>query len=117
MDMAEWLAGLGLEQYAQTFHDNAIEISGLPALTDPHLKELGLPLGHRLKLLQAIAALRDAASPVVSEPLQPTPKTTPPAERRQLTVMFCDLVGSTALSTRLDPEELREVMGVYHRCV
>jgi hypothetical protein len=61
MDIAEWLASLGLKQYAQTFHDNAIEISVLPALTDPHLKELGLPLGHRLKLLQAIAALRDAA--------------------------------------------------------
>ena len=87
MDIAEWLAGLGLEQYAQTFHDNAIEISVLPALTDPHLKELGLPLGHRLKLLQAIAALRDAAPPVASEPEQPTRKAAPPAERRQLTVI------------------------------
>ena len=87
MDIAEWLAGLGLEQYAQTFHDNAIEISVLPALTDQHLKELGLPLGHRLKLLQAIAALRDAAPPAASEPEQPTRKAAPPAERRQLTVI------------------------------
>jgi class 3 adenylate cyclase len=117
MDIAEWLAGLGLEQYAQTFHDNAIEISVLPALTDLHLKELGLPLGHRLKLLQAIAALRDAAPPVASEPEQPTRKTAPLAERRQLTVMFCDLIGSTAISTRLDPEDLREVIGRYHACV
>jgi class 3 adenylate cyclase/tetratricopeptide (TPR) repeat protein len=115
MDIAEWLAGLGLEQYAQTFHDNAIEISVLPALTDMHLKELGLPLGHRLKLLQAIAALRNAAPPVASESEQATPPTAPPAERRQLTVMFGDLVDSTALSARLDPEDLRAVIGAYHR--
>jgi class 3 adenylate cyclase len=116
MDIAEWLAGLGLEQYAQTFRENAIEISLLPDLTDLHLRELGLPLGHRLKLLRAIAALQDAAAPVVSEPVQATPTAAPLAERRQLTVMFCDLVGSTALSARLDPEELREVIGAYHGC-
>jgi class 3 adenylate cyclase/tetratricopeptide (TPR) repeat protein len=117
MDIAEWLGGLGLEQYAQTFRDNAIDIAVLPALTDTHLKELGLPLGHRLKLLQAIAALGQAAAPVTAEPVEPTPTTAPSAERRQLTVMFCDLVGSTALSARLDPEELREVIGAYHRRV
>ena len=117
MDIAEWLGGLGLEQYAQTFRDNAIDIAVLPALTDTHLKELGLPLGHRLKLLQAIAALGQAAATVRSEPAEPAPTTAPSAERRQLTVVFCDLVGSTALSARLDPEELREVIGAYHRRV
>jgi class 3 adenylate cyclase/predicted ATPase len=116
MDIAIWLRDLGLEQYAQTFRDNAIDIAVLPALTDPHLRELGLPLGHRLKLLQAIAALRDAAAPATSEPVKPTPTAAPSAERRQLTVMFCDLVGSTALSARLDPEDLRAVIGAYHRC-
>ena len=104
MDIALWLRGLGLEQYAQTFCDNAIDAAVLPALGDAHLKELGLPLGHRLKLLQAIAALRDSA-PLRSEPNQtsPAPQTaSTQADRRQLTVMFCDLVGSTALSARLD---------------
>jgi class 3 adenylate cyclase len=117
MDIAEWLRGLGLEQYTQTFRDNAIESALLPALTDAHLKELGLPLGHRLKLLQAIAALRDAAAPVTPEPVPPTPTPAPSAERRQLTVLFCDLVGWTALSARLDPEDLRAVIGAYHRSV
>jgi hypothetical protein len=117
MDIVEWLRGLGLEQYAQTFRDNAIDIALLPALTDTHLKELGLPLGHRLRLLQAITALGQAAATVRSEPAEPAPTTAPSAERRQLTVVFCDLVGSTALSARLDPEELREVIGAYHRGV
>jgi class 3 adenylate cyclase/tetratricopeptide (TPR) repeat protein len=117
MDIAEWLGGLGLEQYAQAFRDNAIDIALLPALNDTHLKELGLPLGHRLKLLQAIAAIGQAAAPVTPEPVEATPTTAPSAERRQLTVMFCDLVGSTALSARLDPEDLRAVIGAYHRCV
>jgi class 3 adenylate cyclase/predicted ATPase len=116
MDIAMWLRDLGLEQYAQTFRDNAIDIAVLPALTDPHLRELGLPLGHRLKILQAIAALRGAAAPATSEPLKPTPTAARSAERRQLTVMFCDLVGSTALSAQLDPEDLRAVIGAYHRC-
>jgi class 3 adenylate cyclase/tetratricopeptide (TPR) repeat protein len=119
MDIAEWLHGIGLQQYGQTFRDNAIEVSLLPDLTDQHLKELGLPLGHRLKLLRAIATLRDAAAAVAPSPVETTLPTAPalPAERRQLTVMFCDLVGSTALSARLDPEDLRAVIGAYHRCV
>src|SRR5262249_13052019 len=117
MEIAEWLRSVGLEQYAQTFRDNAIDIALLPALTDPHLKELGLPLGHRLKLLQAVAALRDCLAPAAPGPAEPTPKSSPSAERRQLTVMLCDLVGSTALSAQLDPEELRDVIGAYHRCV
>jgi hypothetical protein len=73
MDLAEWLHDLELEEYGQIFRDNAIEVALLPELTDRHLKELGLPLGHRLKLLRAIAALRDAAAPVASEPMQAPP--------------------------------------------
>ena len=104
MDMAAWLKGLGLGQYVAAFRDAAIDAEVLPELTDEHLKDLGLPLGHRLRLLKAIAAL-GAGGPAHS----------PRAERRQLTVMFCDLVGSTALSTRLDPEDLRELIGAYPR--
>ena len=116
MDVGAWLRGLGLEQYAQTFHDNAIDAAVLSILTENHLEKLGLPLGHRLKLLQAIAALRETA-PLPSEPLVVTRTKSSGAERRQVTVMFCDLVGSTALSARLDPEDLREVIGRYHGCV
>ena len=72
MDIAEWLHGIGLQQYGQTFRDNAIEVSLLPDLTDQHLKQLGLPLGHRLKLLRAIATLRDAAAPVAPRPVETT---------------------------------------------
>ena len=115
MDVEAWLAGVGLAQYAQTFRDNAIDAEVLPDLTDAHLRELGLPLGARLKIVKAVAALR-ARGP--SPAAAPIPQTTPRAgaERRQLTVMFCDLVGSTALSARLDPEDMREVVGAYHRC-
>ena len=115
MDVEAWLAGVGLAQYAQTFRDNAIDAEVLPDLTDAHLRELGLPLGARLKIVKAVAALRaHGPSPAAA----PIPQTTPRAgaERRQLTVMFCDLVGSTALSARLDPEDMREVVGAYHRC-
>src|SRR5438105_5033317 len=68
MDIVTWLRGLGLEQYAQSFRDNAIDATVLPALSEAHLKELGLPLGHRLKLLEALTTLRDAAAPLPSEP-------------------------------------------------
>ena len=117
MNIATWLRGLGLEQYAQAFRDNAIDDTVLPALSETHLEKLGLPLGHRLKLLQAIAALRNTATPLPSEPVTPRSAMAPEAERRQVTVMFCDLVGSTALSGRLDPEDLREIIGRYHACV
>jgi class 3 adenylate cyclase/predicted ATPase len=109
MDVTEWLRSLGLEQYLPAFEQNHIGAELLPTLSGEDLKELGIAsLGHRRAMLAAIAGLRtgrDAAAPE------------PAAERRQLTVMFCDLVGSTALSARLDPEELREVIGAYHRCV
>src|SRR5215472_10480605 len=102
-----------MQQYEAAFRDNAIDATILPELTADDLKELGVNLvGHRRRLLASIAALRSDVVPV------PEPATTASiAERRQLTVMFCDLVGSTALSTRHDPEDLRELIGTYHRAV
>src|SRR5215469_13019312 len=119
MDTAEWLRGLGLEQYANAFRENAIDAGVLRDLTAEDLKELGVgPIGHRRRLLTAIATLRGDALDAVAE-VEPTaaPEVSAEAERRQLTVMFCDLVGSTPLSTRFDPEDLREIVGAYHRCV
>src|SRR6516164_8646514 len=116
MDVASWLRKLGLEQYEPAFLANEIDARVLPSLTAEDLKDLGVTLvGHRRRLLDAIAALGS-----------PLPDPPPPAdegrvgadaERRQLTVMFCDLVGSTELSSRLDPEDLRDVVGAYHRAV
>jgi class 3 adenylate cyclase/predicted ATPase len=116
LDIDGWLRGIGLEQYARTFRDNAIDADVLRDLTDEHLRELGLPLGARLKLLRAVAALG------ASEQTPASPEVTPPAartdaERRQVTVMFSDLVGSTALAARMDPEDLREVISAYQKCV
>jgi class 3 adenylate cyclase len=116
LDIDGWLRGIGLEQYAQTLRDNAIDADVLRDLTDEHLRELGLPLGARLKLLRAVAALgageQTPASPEITPPAARTD-----AERRQVTVMFSDLVGSTALSARMDPEDLREVISAYQKCV
>jgi class 3 adenylate cyclase len=122
MDVAAWLRGLGLEQYAPAFRDNAVDGEVLPELTADDLKDLGVTLvGHRRKLLAAIAALGtetpSVAQSAVSATSAPTSPPTIDAERRQLTVMFCDLVGSTALSTRFDPEDLRELIGAYHHAV
>jgi len=113
LDIDGWLRRIGLEQYAQTFRDNAIDADVLRDLTDDHLRELGLPLGARLKLLRAVAALGTSERPPASPEITPTAPRTD-AERRQLTVMFVDLVGSTALSARLDPEDMREIVGAYH---
>ena len=116
MDIDGWLGGIGLEQYAQTFRDNAIDADVLRDLTDEHLRELGLPLGARLKLLRAVAALGTSEQTLASpEITPPAPRTD--AERRQVTVMFSDLVGSTALSARMDPEDLREIISAYQKCV
>jgi class 3 adenylate cyclase len=124
--VADWLQKLGLGQYAQRFAENDISFSVLPDLTDQHLKELGVSLGHRLQLLREIANLgksADAAAPAPSRPVPPiaAPTVAPSAEaageRRQVTVMFSDLVGSTALSARMDPEDLREVISAYQKCV
>ncbi|MSO75726.1 MAG: adenylate/guanylate cyclase domain-containing protein [Alphaproteobacteria bacterium] len=120
--VGDWLGGLGLEQYAAAFRDNAIDVEVLPDLTADDLKDLGVGLvGHRRKLLAAIAALRDVATlpdgaPAAREAPGPAPPTDM-AERRQLTILFCDLVGSTELALRLDLEDLREVIAGYHRRV
>ena len=117
MDIAAWLQGLGLEQYEPAFRANEIDTTLLPRLTAEDLKDLGITLvGHRRRLLDAIAALGAEAT----DPITAAPRGVPePAnvERRQLTVMFCDLVGSTELSARLDPEDLREVIAAYHHAV
>ncbi|MGC1885660.1 MAG: AAA family ATPase, partial [Stellaceae bacterium] len=115
MDVAELLRGLGLDQYVPAFRANDIDEEVLRQLTGEDLRELGVTsIGHRRRLLDAIAALRTAEAPPAPTPV---PIAASEAERRQLTVMFCDLVGSTALSVRFDPEDLREIIGAYHRCV
>ena len=124
--VADWLKGLGLEQYAQAFRDNDIDCDVLPELTADDLIGLGVTsIGHRRRLLAAVKALEKSptsevalpASPTTSTALSSEPADVAGAERRLLTVMFCDLVGSTELSTRLDPEDLREIIAKYHGCV
>ena len=113
--IAEWLAKIGLERYAAAFAENDIDVTVLPHLTDADLEKIGVSLGHRRKMVAAIAELGGAvpASPQTAL-AQPKPQD---AERRQVTVMFSDLVGSTALSARMDPEDLREVISTYQKCV
>src|SRR5271156_3188516 len=118
MDVGDWLRSLGLDQYEAAFRDNAIDGKVLPKLTAEDLKELGVAsVGHRRTLLSAIAELSATlASPVPVPSAAPAESPAPDAaERRQLTVMFCDLGGSTAMSARLDPEDMREIIGAYHR--
>jgi class 3 adenylate cyclase len=124
MDVAVWLRSLGLERYEAAFRDNEINERVLPSLTQEDLKEIGVgPVGHRRMLLEAIAALRgDAGSRAPSADVATTssvPNVAPEdrAERRQVTVMFSDLVGSTALSARMDPEDFREVISAYQNSV
>ena len=120
-DLGEFLGALGLSQYVKTFADNDIDGAALLELDEGHLKELGLSLGHRIKLMKALADLRATvrSTPVVA-PRDPAPKSiaaqaaqTPAGERRQLTIMFCDLVGSTQLAARTDPEDVRDIMRAY----
>jgi class 3 adenylate cyclase/tetratricopeptide (TPR) repeat protein len=117
MDVTAWLRRLGLEQYAPAFRDNDVDSEVLPELTADDLISIGVTsVGHRRKLLAAIAALeptRDLAQPSASPVTPPTSE----AERRQLTVMFCDMIDSTYLSTRLDPEDLSAVIRAYQSCV
>jgi oligopeptide/dipeptide ABC transporter ATP-binding protein len=116
MHVGGWLKGLGLGQYEALFRASDIDADILPDLTDVDLKELGVPLGHRKRLLRVISGLAAAEiSAVPSTSTGATPQDA--AERRQLTGMFCDLVGSTPLSQRFDLEDLREIVGAYHRCV
>ena len=115
--IAEWLEKLGMSEYAQRFAENEIDVSVLRHLTDQDLKDIGVALGHRRKMLAAIAEFAGAAPAAASLSLAAEPKTQDSAERRQVTVMFSDLVGSTALSARMDPEDLREVISAYQKCV
>jgi class 3 adenylate cyclase/predicted ATPase len=118
--IADWLQELGLGQYAQRFAQNDITFALLPHLTDQDLKELGVAsLGHRRQLLLAMAEMIGVKKNTDPPPSATEPPITPhdAAERRQVTVMFSDLVGSTALSARMDPEDLREVISAYQKCV
>ena len=113
--IAEWLASIGLSEYAECFVENAIDLSVVGDLTEQDLKDLGVLLGHRRKILRAASELRGEAAQAAQTATKPAPREG--AERRQLTVMFCDLVGSSALAARLDPEDLRTVIRVYHACI
>jgi class 3 adenylate cyclase len=124
MDLGGWLRGLGLERYEAAFRENDIDKMVLPSLTHENLKELGVAsLGHRVKLLDAIGALRTEggakppAADATTASAAPSQSPEDRAERRQVTVMFSDLVGSTALSARMDPEDLRELISAYQKCV
>src|SRR5215467_2776808 len=118
MDVGAWLRDLGLERYVAAFRDNDIDTVVLPKLTAEDLISVGVTsVGHRRKLLDAIAGLGTAVQTVVVAARAPGAPAQVDAERRQLTVMFCDVVGSTALSTRHDPEDLRELIGDYHHVV
>jgi class 3 adenylate cyclase len=118
--LSRWLQELGLERYAPVFADNDVDLEALGLLTDAELEKLGVSLGHRKKLLKAIAELNGSSPPALARPAVPEhfavqQPSRAEAERRQLTVMFCDLAGSTELATRLDPEQLRDLMQTYQR--
>src|SRR4029453_5698489 len=108
--IAEWLASIGLSEYAQSFADNGIDLSVLPDLTEKDLKARGVLLRHQMR--RGIAGFDPAALAPAETAIEPVPRDE--AERRHLTVLFCDLVGSTALSARLDPEDMRQVIAAYH---
>src|SRR5215472_15455614 len=113
--IGDWLEKLGMSEYAQRFAENRIDFSVLRDLTDQDLKDLGVVLGDRRKMLRAIGELEVSAVAATATAIKPAPQDV--AERRQVTVMFSDLVGSTALSARMDAEDLREVMSAYQNCV
>jgi class 3 adenylate cyclase len=116
-EIADWLKSLGLPEYARAFAENGIDVSVLPHLTDQDLKDIGVLLGHRRKILAAVGQLAGAAPAALGSAEPPELKPHDAAERRQITVMFSDLVGSTALSARMDPEDLREVISAYQKAV
>ena len=116
--IADWLEKLGMSEYAELFAKNRIDFSVLPDLTDQDLEKLGVLLGDRRKMLRTIASLKGLDAPIPVATAAPAAlRPLDSAERRQVTVMFSDLVGSTALSTRMDPEDLREVISAYQKCV
>jgi hypothetical protein len=110
--IADWLEKIGMSEYAERFAENDIDVEVLGELTDTDFDHLGVSIGHRRKLLKAVAAGLSTATDA-----PPTKSATENAERRQVTVMFCDMVGSTALSARMDPEDLREIISAYQKCV
>src|SRR5499427_3639193 len=112
----DWLEKLGLGECARRFVENDIDLSVLPQLTDQDLKDIGVSLGHRRRILAAMTEMVGAVSPQAPQRAETAVAQQDVGERRQLTVMFCDLVGSTALSTRLDLEDLRGIVGACHRC-
>jgi len=116
-DLEQWLGQHGLQKYKEVFADNDVGFDVLPHLTEEHLKELGVSLGDRLRLLKALGTLDSGDDGDAQAPPPPqseiSPASSGEAERRQLTVMFCDLVGSTALSSKLDPEDMREVISSF----
>jgi len=118
-EIGDWLEKLGMPEYTQRFVENGIDFAVLHDLTDQDLKDIGVLLGHRRKLLRAIAELKEVEKGEL-KPASPADASVAPqdtAERRQVTVMFSDLVGSTALSARMDPEDLREIISSYQKCV
>ena len=118
--IGDWLSQVGMHEYAQRFAENGIDLDIVTELTDQDLEKIGVTsLGHRRKLLRAIANLKAAekVSSAAAAVAPPAPRTADTAERRQVTVMFSDLVGSTALAARMDPEDLRELISAYHKCV
>src|ERR1700730_4603351 len=115
MQIADWLQKLGMSEYAQRFAENRIDLSVLPDLTDQDLEKMGVVLGDRRKILRAISLIASEAPAVPQAKAVDERPRQDTAERRQLTVMFADLVGSTALSTRLDAEDLRKIIGAYQR--
>ena len=116
-EIADWLEKLGMSEYAQRFAENRIDFCVLPDLTDQDLEKLGVFLGDRRKMLRAIGELAEVAPATPPPGTAAEPRPPDAAERRQVTVMFSDLVGSTALSARMDPEDLREVISAYQKCV
>ncbi|MEE8236605.1 MAG: adenylate/guanylate cyclase domain-containing protein, partial [Gammaproteobacteria bacterium] len=116
-DISEWLEDLGLGKYADVFAENEIDFNALPHVTEEDLKEIGIALGARRNLLAAIAKLESKIEPMPNQDAADGRPVGAEAERRLLTVMFCDLVGSTALSRQLDPEDLRDVMRSYQDAV
>jgi class 3 adenylate cyclase len=113
MDVGTWLSGLGLGRYEAAFRESGIDVEVLPELTERHFKELGVSLGHRLKMLRAIRELAGDASVKARAAAVKERNTQGAAERRQLTVMFCDLVGSTVLAAQLDPEDLGDLIRAF----
>ncbi len=111
MDVGTWLGSLGLDQYEDLFRQHEIDADILPELTDQHLRDIGIPLGHRLRMLRAIRQFANDGDPDSGLRRHENP------ERRQLTVMFCDLVGSTALTAQLDPEDMADLIRAFQGAV